>query len=69
MNNRNTSVVLDGAFSGSGTIYVTNDTASGSTLTFGGNGSGSGNFTGFTGSIIVVTNSSGTAKCWQYQVQ
>jgi fibronectin-binding autotransporter adhesin len=60
MNNRNTSVVLDGAFSGTGTLLVTNDTASGSTLTLGGNGSGGGNFTGFTGSLIVATNASAT---------
>lgn len=52
--------VLSGALSGNGTILVTNDTASGSTLTFGGNGNGGGNMTAFTGSIVVVTNASGT---------
>jgi autotransporter-associated beta strand protein len=66
MFNRNASIVLDGAFSGSGTVYVTNDTSSGSTLTFGGNGpsgSGNGDFNSFTGSIIVLdTNASGTAS-------
>jgi autotransporter-associated beta strand protein len=41
---------------------VTNDTASGSTLTFGGNGNGNGNFSSFTGSIIVVTNASTTVS-------
>ena len=62
MDNRAVSQVLDGAFSGSGTILVTNE-ASGSTLTFGGNGNGNnGNFNAFTGSIIVVTNASGTAS-------
>lgn len=59
MTNRNASVVLAGAFSGNGTIYVTNDTASGSTLTLGGNGSGSGNMSSFTGSIVFTTNESG----------
>ena len=62
MTNRSVSMVLDGAFSGSGIIYVTNDTASGSTLTFGGNGNGGGSFSGFTGSIIVVSNASATAS-------
>ena len=63
MNNRSVSMVLDGAFSGSGIIYITNDTASGSTLTFGGNGNGNnGNFNAFTGSLIVASNASGTAS-------
>ena len=62
MNNRSVSQVLDGAFSGSGTIYITNDTASGSTLTLGGNGNGGGSFNAFTGSLIVVSNASGTAS-------
>jgi autotransporter-associated beta strand protein len=55
---RSVSMVFNGAWSGSGTIYVTNDTASGSTLTFG----GVGNMSGFTGSIIVATNASTTAS-------
>ncbi|HEV2693338.1 MAG TPA: autotransporter-associated beta strand repeat-containing protein, partial [Verrucomicrobiae bacterium] len=65
MFNRGVSIVLDGAFSGSGTVYVTN-MPSGSTLTFGGNGpsgSGNGDFNSFTGSIIVMdTNAAGTAS-------
>lgn len=62
MNNRGVSQVLDGAFSGTGTIYVTNLTSSGATLTLGGNGNGGGSFNGFTGSLIVVSNASGTAS-------
>jgi fibronectin-binding autotransporter adhesin len=58
MFNRSVSDVLDGAWSGNGTILITNDTASGSTLTFG--GASGGNMANFTGSIIVVTNASGT---------
>ena len=55
---RSVSDVLDGPWSGNGTILVTNDTASGSTLTFG--GASGGNMANFTGSIVVVTNASGT---------
>ena len=65
MVNRNISVVLDGTFSNNGAIFITNDTASGSTLTLGGNGpsgSGSGNFNNFTGSLIVVSNASTTVS-------
>jgi autotransporter-associated beta strand protein len=51
--------VLDGAWSGSGTVLISN-AASGLTLTLGGNGNGGGNFTGFTGTISVVENASGT---------
>lgn len=58
MDNVNASFVFDGSWSGNGTILVTNDTASGSTLTFG--GASGGNMANFTGSIIVVTNASGT---------
>ncbi len=61
MFNRSISAVLNGAWSGNGTILVTNDTASGSTLTFGG-ASSSANMANFTGSIIVVDNASGTAS-------
>ena len=62
------SVVLQGAFSGNGTILLSN-MVSGSTMTFGGNGNnngGIGNFNNFTGSIIVLdwtapgTNAVGT---------
>jgi autotransporter-associated beta strand protein len=60
MFNRSVSDVLDGSWSGNGTILITNDTASGSTLTFG--GASGGNMANFTGSIIVVTNASGTAS-------
>lgn len=61
MFNRSVSDVLDGAWSGNGTIIVTNDTASGSTLTFG--GASGGNMANFTGSVIVLdTNSAGTAS-------
>jgi len=58
MANISASFVFDGAWSGSGTLLVTNDTASGSTLTLG--GASGGNMANFTGSIIVVTNASGT---------
>lgn len=52
---------LNGAWSGNGTILVTNDTGSGSTLTFGG-GTG-GNMANFTGAITVVsTNAAGTGS-------
>ncbi|HTR43221.1 MAG TPA: autotransporter-associated beta strand repeat-containing protein, partial [Pseudomonadales bacterium] len=57
MANVNASFVFDGPWSGTGTYLVTNDTASGSTLTFG--GASGGNMANFTGSIIVVDNSSG----------
>ena len=61
MNNRSISAVLDGPWSGNGTIIFTNDTASGSTFTFG--GAGGGNMANFTGSVIVLdTNSAGTAS-------
>ena len=60
MANKGSSFVLDGAWSGNGTILVTNDTSSGSTLTFG--GASGGNMASFTGSVVVVTNSSGTAS-------
>jgi autotransporter-associated beta strand protein len=54
---------LSGSWSGTGTILITNDTGSGSTLTFGGNGDGGGSMAGFTGTINVVsTNASGTAS-------
>lgn len=59
MNNAGSSFVFDGSWSGNATILVTNETGSGSTLTFGGNSS-PGNMANFTGSIIVVTNASGT---------
>ncbi len=62
LNNRGVSQVLDGAFSGTGTIYVTNLTSSAATLTLGGNGNGGGSFNAFTGSLIVVSNASGTAS-------
>jgi fibronectin-binding autotransporter adhesin len=58
MAGKSSSFVLDGAWSGNGTVLVTNDTASGSTLTLG--GASGGNMANFTGSIIVVTNASGT---------
>ena len=52
---------LNGAWSGDGTILVTNDTGSGSTLTFGG-GTG-GNMANFTGAITVIsTNAAGTGS-------
>jgi autotransporter-associated beta strand protein len=56
----NASFVLAGAWTGnsSATILVTNDTASGSTLTFGGNSGG--NMANFTSSIVVADNISGT---------
>ncbi|MGD0259257.1 MAG: polysaccharide lyase family protein [Verrucomicrobiota bacterium] len=44
---------LNGAWSGNGTILITNDTGSGSTLTFGG-GTG-GNMANFTGAINVIS--------------
>ena len=59
--NANASFVLNGAWSGPGAILITNDTASGSTLTFGG-ASSTANLANFTGSIIVVSNASGTAS-------
>jgi len=59
MNNTGSSYVFDGSWSGNGTVLVTNETGGGSTLTFGGN-STPGNMANFTGSIIVVTNASGT---------
>ena len=61
MNNAGSSFVFDGSWSGNATILVTNETGSGSTLTFGGN-STPGNMANFSGSIIVVTNASGTAN-------
>ncbi len=75
MANEAKSVVLQGAFSGNGTILISNAIA-GSTLTLGGNGTnngGTGNFNNFTGSIIVLdmtapgtnavgTNASGTIR-------
>ena len=61
MANQGQSYVFDGPWSGNGTILVTNDTASASTLTFG--GASGGNMANFTGSIIVVTNSSGHGEC------
>jgi autotransporter-associated beta strand protein len=51
--------VLDGSWSGNGTVFITN-AASGVTLTLGGNGNGGGSFAGFTGSLVVVENSSGS---------
>jgi fibronectin-binding autotransporter adhesin len=51
--------VLDGSWSGNGTVLITN-AASGVTLTCGGNGNGGGSFAGFTGSLVVVENNSGT---------
>ncbi|MGA3179264.1 MAG: autotransporter-associated beta strand repeat-containing protein, partial [Verrucomicrobiota bacterium] len=65
--NRGVSLVLDGQWSGSGTVIVTN-AASGLTLTFGGNGynaagtATSGSMNNFTGAIVVTTNASGTAS-------
>lgn len=59
MANIDTSFVLNGSWSGPGTIIVTNDTSSGSTLTFGG-ASSSANMANFTGSIIVADNASST---------
>lgn len=47
------SFTVDGAWQGSGTVIVTNMTSS-STVTAGGNGNGGGNFTAFTGSIILA---------------
>jgi autotransporter-associated beta strand protein len=47
------SIVLDGAWLGSGTILVTNITT-GETLTLGGNGNGGGNMNNFTGSVVVA---------------
>lgn len=58
MGNVNASFVLDGPWSGAGTIQVTNFTASGSTLTFG--GASGGNMANFTGNIVVVDNASAT---------
>ena len=52
---------LNGAWSGNGTILITNDTGSGSTLTFGG-GTG-GDMANFSGAITVVsTNAAGTGS-------
>jgi rhamnogalacturonan endolyase len=52
---------LNGAWSGNGTILITNDTGSGSTLTFGG-GAG-GNMASFSGAITVIsTNAAGTGS-------
>jgi autotransporter-associated beta strand protein len=60
MVNENQSFVFSGPWSGNGTILVTNFTGTGSTLTFGGASGGSmGNFTG---SIVVVSNASGTVS-------
>ena len=58
MANVNASFVFDGAWSGAGTVLVTNFTASGSTLTFG--GAAGGNMANFTGSIVVLDNASAT---------
>lgn len=58
MDNINTSFVFDGPWAGNGTIMVTNDTSSGSTLTFG--GASGGNMASFTGSIVVADNASDT---------
>jgi len=52
---------LNGAWSGNGTILITNDTGSGSTLTFGG-GTG-GDMANFSGAITVIsTNAAGTGS-------
>jgi len=52
---------LNGAWSGNGTILITNDTSSGSTLTFG--GATGGDMANFTGAITVIsTNVSGTGS-------
>jgi autotransporter-associated beta strand protein len=52
---------LNGAWSGNGTILITNDTGSGSTLTFGGGAGGS--MANFTGAINVIsTNAAGTGS-------
>jgi fibronectin-binding autotransporter adhesin len=58
MAGKSLSFIFNGAWSGNGAILVTNDTASGSTLTFG--GATGGNMANFTGSIVVITNFSGT---------
>jgi fibronectin-binding autotransporter adhesin len=70
MGSRAVSMVLDGEFTGSGTILVSNEVG-GSTLTFGGNGNsngGNGDFNSFTGTIQVLdtvaagTNAAGTLR-------
>jgi len=70
MGSRGVSMVLDGEFTGSGTILVSNEVG-GSTLTFGGNGNsngGNGDFNSFTGTIQVLdtvaagTNAAGTLR-------
>jgi fibronectin-binding autotransporter adhesin len=58
MDNLGVSFVFDGAWSGNGTILVTNDTSSASTLTFG--GASGGNMANFTGAIVVADSASAT---------
>jgi autotransporter-associated beta strand protein len=60
LNNVAGSMLLSGAWSGSGTVNVTN-LVSGSTFTAGGNGNGGGNMTGFTGTIA-LGDSAGTFR-------
>ncbi|HZL78297.1 MAG TPA: autotransporter-associated beta strand repeat-containing protein, partial [Candidatus Limnocylindrales bacterium] len=61
MNNRNISAVLNTAWSGSGTVLITNDTDSGSTFTIG--GATGGNMANFSGSVVIVsTNAAGTGS-------
>ncbi len=56
------SAVLDGAWKGAGTLWVTN-LVSGATFTLGGNGNAGGNMAGFTGAIVVTDpNSAGTLR-------
>ena len=61
VNNRNTSDLLTSAWSGNGTVLVTNDTQSGSTFTIG--GAAGGTMANFSGSVIIVsTNAAGTGS-------
>jgi len=56
------STAVDGAWSGAGSVLISNLNSSGLTLTAGGNGNGGGNMNNFTGSITIAdTNSDGTS--------
>ena len=61
LNNRNISFLLIGAWSGNGTVIITNDSNSASTFTMG--GASGGDWANFTGSVVFLsTNSAGTTS-------
>ncbi|MGH7953105.1 MAG: beta strand repeat-containing protein, partial [Limisphaerales bacterium] len=62
------STAVDGAWSGAGTVLITNLNSSGLTLTAGGNGNGGGNMNNFTGTILIAdTNSDGTPSAGNFR--